>query len=94
MMDRSDMEGLVRALLSTPQGAKVVGNMDKLKGFVESAEGRALMQQLGGAGGDALKSAAQAAASGSKDGAARLISTLMSSPEGAQLAMTLMNLLK
>ena len=92
-MDKNGMEGLVRALLSTPQGAKVAGNMDKLKGFVESPDGRALMQQLGGAGGDALKTAAQAAANGDRDAAARLVSTLMSSPDGAKLAMTLMNLL-
>lgn len=93
-MEKNDMEGLVRSLLSSPQGAKVVGNMDKLRGFVESAEGRALMQQLGGAGGDALKSAAAAAASGDRDGAAKLVSTLMSSPEGARLAMSIMNLMK
>ncbi len=93
-MDKTDMESTIRALLSTPQGAKVAGNMDKLKGFVASAEGKALLQQLGGSGGDALKVAAQAAASGDKDAAARLVSTLMSTPEGARLAMTLMNLLK
>lgn len=93
-MDKKDMEALVRSLLSSPQGAKVAGSMDKLKGFVESAEGRALMQQLGGSGGDALKSAAAAAASGDKDGMAKLVGTLMSSPEGARLAMSIMNLMK
>lgn len=93
-MDKTDMEGVLRTLLSTPQGAKVAGSMDKLKGFVDSPDGRALMQQLGGSGGDALKVAAQAAASGDRDGAAKLVQTLMSTPEGARLAMTLMNLLK
>ncbi len=90
-MDKS--ENLLRALLSTPQGARVAGNMDKLKNFAASAEGQALLSQLGGAGGDALKEAARAAAGGDRDSAAKLVSTLMSTPEGAKLAMTLVGLL-
>ena len=37
-------------------------------------------------GGDAIKNAAAAAASGDQDQARVLLSTLLSSPEGAQLA--------
>ncbi len=93
-MDKNGMEGLLRTLLASPQGAKVAGNMDKLRGLVDSPDGRALLAQLGGSGGNALKNAAAAAASGDKDAAARLISTLMSTPEGARLAFSLMSLLK
>ncbi len=90
-MDKS--ENLLRALLSTPQGARAVGNMDKLKDLAASAEGQALLRQLGGAGGDALKEAARAAAGGDRDSATKLVGALMSTPDGAKLAMTLIGLL-
>jgi len=89
-----DTEGLLRSLLASPQGAKIIGNMDKLKSFVESAEGKALLTQLSAGGGEALKTAATAAISGDNDSSAKLVSSLMSTPDGAKLALSLAQILK
>ena len=54
--------------------------------MVSTESGRQLIAMLASDGGDAIKNAAAAAASGDQDQARVLLSTLLSSPEGAQLA--------
>ena len=89
-----NMETLVKALLSTPQGAQVIGNMDKLKSFTTSVEGQELLKLLSGGGGDAVKQAAAAAAGGDKDSAAKMMATLLSTPDGMKIAQKIVELIK
>lgn len=89
-----NMEAIVKTLLNTPQGAAVLGNMDKIKSFTSSAEGQDLLKQLSGSGGDAVKKAAAAAAGGDKNSAQRMISTLTSTPEGKQLIQSIAKMIK
>ncbi len=69
-----------------PQGAKIVKSLDKLNAIVNTDSGRQLIGMLASEGGDAIKNAAAAAANGDQDQARVLLSTLLQSPEGAQLA--------
>ena len=84
-MSSSDLEALARALINTPQGAKVIQNMDKLADIVNTSEGREIIRMLGSDGGDALKKAAAVASGGDSDAAKSLISSLLSTPQGAAL---------
>ena len=83
---QNDYENLAKVLMASPQGAKIVKSLDKLNRVVNTESGRQLIAMLASDGGDAIKNAAAAAASGDQDQARVLLSTLLSSPEGAQLA--------
>ena len=83
---QNDYENLAKVLMASPQGAKIVKSLDKLNSVVNTESGRQLIAMLASDGGDAIKNAAAAAASGDQDQALVLLSTLLSSPEGAQLA--------
>ena len=83
---QNDYENLAKVLMASPQGAKIVKSLDKLNSVVNTESGRQLIAMLASAGGDAIKNAAAAAASGDQDQARVLLSTLLSSPDGAQLA--------
>ena len=83
---QNDYENLAKVLMASPQGAKIVKSLDKHNSVVNTESGRQLIAMLASDGGDAIKNAAAAAASGDQDQARVLLSTLLSSPEGAQLA--------
>ena len=83
---QNDYENLAKVLMASPQGAKIVKSLDKLNSVVSTESGRQLIAMLASDGGDAIKNAAAAAANGDQDQARVLLSTLLSSPEGAQLA--------
>ena len=83
---QNDYENLAKVLMASPQGAKIVKSLDKLNSVVSTESGRQLIAMLASDGGDAIKNAAAAAASGDQDQARVLLSTWLSSPEGAQLA--------
>lgn len=83
---QNDFENLAKVLMASPQGAKIVKSLDKLNSVVNTESGRQLIAMLASDGGDAIKNAAAAAAGGDQDQARVLLSTLLSSPEGAQLA--------
>ena len=89
----NEYEALARALLQSPQGAAVLKNFDKIQQLADKPESRNLMRLLSGKGGDALKRAAAAAAEGDKDVAMRLISVLLSTPEGTQLVKAITEIL-
>ena len=67
---QNDYENLAKVLMASPQGAKIVKSLDKLNSVVNTESGRQLIAMLASDGGDAIKNAA----------------ALLSSPEGAQLA--------
>ena len=83
---QNDYENLAKVLMASPQGAKIVKSLDKLNSVVNTESGRQLIAMLASDGGDAITNAAAAAAGGDQDQARVLLSTLLSSPEGAQLA--------
>ncbi len=82
----NEYENLAKVLMASPQGAKIVKSLDKLNAIVNTDGGRQLIGMLASEGGDAIKNAAAAAANGDPDQARVLLSTLLQSPEGAQLA--------
>ena len=82
----NEYENLAKVLMASPQGAKIVKSLDKLNAIVNTDNGRQLIGMLASEGGDAIKNAAAAAANGDQDQARVLLSTLLQSPEGAQLA--------
>ena len=83
---QNDYENLAKVLMASPQGAKIVKSLDKLNSVFKTESGRQHIAMLASDGGDAIKNAAAAAASGDPEQARVLLSTLLSSPEGAQLA--------
>ena len=93
-MAKSDMDGILSALLSNPKGTKILGDLDKYRKLLDTPEGKALLSQISGGGGDALKKAAHEASQGDSDAAKKLIGSLLSSPEGAKLAGTIMAMAK
>lgn len=81
----SEYESMARALMSSPQGAKIIQTLDKLSATASSPNGRQLIAMLAGNGGDALKAAAIAANQTEKDPARVLMSSLLSTKDGASL---------
>lgn len=69
-------------------------SMESIAAIMDSPEGKALLTQLSGGGGDALKQAAAAAASGDKGAINRLLGSLLSTKEGQSLAKQVMNISK
>lgn len=90
----NDYESLAKNLLNSPQGATVLANYDKIRAYVNKPESKQLLSLLAGKGGDALKHAASAAAGGDQDTAKKLMTTLLSTPEGTQLAKAILDLIK
>ncbi|MEA4921274.1 MAG: hypothetical protein VB078_10205 [Clostridiaceae bacterium] len=88
-----DYETMARALMSSPQGAKIIQTLDKLSTIASSPNGRQLIASLAGGGSDALKKAATAAANTEKDPARVLISTLLSTQDGATLVAKLIEVI-
>ena len=69
-------------------------DMTQIDSIMYSQEGQALMSQLGGSGGEAMKEAAAKAASGDTAALSSLLGTLMSTPEGRSVAAQAMNMKK
>ncbi len=86
-----DLEAL-GMLLS--RSGKSTGSFDKYKALLDTPEGKKVLQNLSGEGGDALKKAAGEAAKGDADAAKKLIMNLLSTKEGAALAKQIMELSK
>lgn len=81
----NEYESMARALMSSPQGAKIIQTLDTFSAKASSPAGRQLIALLAGGGGDALKKAAEAANTTDKDPARVLLSSLLSSKDGASL---------
>lgn len=69
-------------------------DLNAISSIMDSPEGKALLKQLSGSGGDALKKAAAAAADGDKGAVGRLMGSLLSSKEGQALAKQVMDISK
>jgi hypothetical protein len=90
----NEYEALARALLSSPQGAKAIGNLNQITEALNKPEGKKLLGMLAGGGGDALKTAAESALKGDSESAKNLISGLLSTREGAELARQIIEMIK
>ncbi|MCL2030278.1 MAG: hypothetical protein FWG93_01905 [Oscillospiraceae bacterium] len=89
---KNSFEQTAREILGEETARKL--DMKALGALMDSPEGKALLRQLSGPGGDALKKAAANAADGDKGAAQRLFSSLMSSREGQTLARQVMEINK
>ena len=86
-----DIPPAAQELLSKHKGK--IG-MEAIARIMDSDQGKALLKQLSGEGGDALKNAAAAAATGDKGAAGRLVASLLSTKEGQTLAAQIMEMVK
>ncbi|WP_458862195.1 hypothetical protein [Acidaminobacterium chupaoyuni] len=82
----SEYENIAKLLMSSPQGTKIIKSLDKFSAIASSDSGKQLIAMLADEGGDAIKTAAQAAVRGDQDQARALLSSLLSTKSGAQLA--------
>lgn len=87
---RGDFEQTAKGILGEEQAKKL--DMKALGTLMDSPEGKAILRQLSGPGGDALKKAAASAADGDKGAAQRLFASLMGSKEGQALAKQVMEI--
>lgn len=81
-----EIENIARSMMSTPQGLKIIKVLDQYNAAMNTESGRQLIVMLGGSGGDALKAASAVAAKASKDHGKALLSSLLSTKDGAALA--------
>ena len=88
----TDYEALAKMLISSPQGGRIIRGLDKFNAAISSENGRQPLNMLAGSGGDAVKNAARAAAAADRDQARILLSSLLSSKEGAALASKIIEL--
>lgn len=89
----NDYEAMARAMLNTPQGGKVYGQLEKLMEMLGKPEGQKLAEKLANKNGESIKHAAEAASKGDKDGAVSAISKLLSTKEGAMFAKQIMEMM-
>ena len=90
-MAQNDYEKTAKSLLGE-KGKQV--DWDSISKLVSGKEGRAVLQALAGGGGDALKRSATSALQGDKDAASRMMASLLSTREGADLVQKLMKMIK
>lgn len=81
-----EIENVARSMMSSPQGMKIIKGLDKYNAAMNTESGRQLIAMMAGSGGDALKTAAQAAIHTQKEPGRVLLQNLLSSKEGASLA--------
>ena len=86
------LESIAKSFLESNK--KGIPNIDKYLGIMNSPEGRLLLGALSEKGGDSMKRSAQKAASGDTDAAKSLISQLLTSSEGRELAKQVMDIYK
>lgn len=90
----NDLEAIAKTLLNSPQGSEVLGNYDKIRDYMNKPEGKQILSMLSGKNGDAVKSAAAAAARGDQETAKRLLTSVLSTPDGAKLAKIILEMMK
>jgi len=81
----NEMELLARALLASKDGGKIISNLEKFQRILDTPEGKRLLANLAGNGGDALKKAAIEAKNGDENAAKTLLSSLLKTKDGAAL---------
>ncbi len=89
----SEYENMAKNIMSSPQGLRIIQSLDKLSAMAASQSGRQLISMLAGNGGDALKEAAKASDKTDKDPARVLVSSLLSTKDGASLIAKLIEVI-
>lgn len=90
----NEMELLARALIASSDGGKILSNLDKFQKILDGPEGKKLLSNLAGGGGDALKKAALDAKNGDQNAAKRMISSLLQTKEGSNLISQIIDAVK
>lgn len=80
-----DFEALARSLLGNSQCGKSAANIDKYAKILSSPEGKKIVSNLTSDGGEVLKKAASGMKNGDMNAAKSVLSSIMSSKEGAEL---------
>ena len=88
----NSLESAARSYLAANKGN--IPNFDKYMDLMNSPEGKQLLTSLSDKGGDSMKKSAQKAASGDSESAKQLISQMLSSSEGRELAKQVMDIYK
>ena len=90
----NEYENLAKIILSTPQGTKIINTIEKFSAFASTKEGVEIITLVASGGADVLKQSAQAALNTEGDKAKTIITTLLSSQEGATLAAKIIEILR
>lgn len=90
----NEYENLAKIILATPQGTKIISTIEKFSAFAATKEGEELITLVATGGADAIKNSAVAALNGEGDKAKTIITTLLSSQEGATLAAKIIEILR
>ncbi len=89
----NELENMAKALMSSPQGYKIIKGLDAFSASAQTPNGRQLIAMLGAAGGDELKRAAEIASKTDKDPARVLLSNLLATKDGAALVAKIIEVL-
>ncbi len=93
MSKNNDYEAMAKAMLNTPQGSKVVNQIDKISDLLKQPEGQKLAAKLSGENGETLKKAADAANKGDNQAAIGAVAQLLSTKEGAAFAKQIIEMM-
>ncbi|MDR1736593.1 MAG: hypothetical protein LBR85_06980 [Oscillospiraceae bacterium] len=80
---KEGMEDVAKNILGEERARKV--DLKAVAALMDSPEGKTLLKQLSGSGGDALKKAAACAVEGDTGAATRMMASLLTSKEGQAL---------
>ncbi len=81
----ADMESVARALLANANGDKIKQNLGKFSEILSSPKGKSVVNALLSDGGEKLKKAAQDMQKGNDAAAKQMISSVLSTEDGAEI---------
>lgn len=88
-----DIDSIAKSVMQSPQGLKIITGLDRFNTMLSGEAGKQILALLSGEAGNSLKTAAAAASRAPKDQGRVLISTLLSSKDGAALVGKIIELL-
>lgn len=81
----ADMESVAKALLANADGDKIKQNLGKFSEILSSPQGKSVVNALLSDGGEKLKKAAEDMQKGNNATAKQIISSVLSTKEGAEI---------
>lgn len=90
---QGDIDSIAKTVMQSPQGLKIITGLDKFNTILSGDAGRQVLSLIAGPAGDTLKSAAAQASAAPKDQGRVLLSSMLSSKEGAALVGKIIELL-
>ncbi len=80
-----DQQAMAKAMLSTPQGGKIIKALNRFNEICRTPGGRDLLGMLSGPGAEALSTAAKAALADTNEPGRAMMSSLLSTKDGTAL---------